>query len=162
MSELSRTSALASRHRELGSGLEDWNDMGTAWTYHSDANDEHDAVREAAGLFDMSPLKMVFLRGADAVLASQGKERCIAAGISVDHDDALAGSEVLKLDGSEVGVINSPCWSHRLNQSLALVHLHSDATAPGPRLEVASDDFNGRATVATTPFFDPDKSRTHA
>lgn len=64
--ELSRTSALAARHTELGSGLEDWNGMGTAWTYNSDPNDEHDAVREAAGMFDMSPLKKVFLRGADA------------------------------------------------------------------------------------------------
>ena len=367
MSELSRTSALAARHRELGSGLEDWNDMGTAWTYHSDANDEHDAVREAAGLFDMSPLKKVFLRGPDAgrvvdhvitrdmtaippgksaygailseqgtvcddaiianngnaewmhchgsgesmqrlqesaaglnvdieldddlhnislqgprslqlldmhtpvdlaamgyfqhqrtelfghpcrlsrtgysgergyeifasaavvgdlwdqilghgaelgvmpcsftaldkvrieaallffgydmtaehtpwevglgfsvnlnkgdfrgrdaALASQGQERFVAAGISIDHNDALAGGEVLNIDGKEVGVINSPCWSHRLNQSLALVHLHPAAAAPGTRLEVASDDFNGSATVAATPFFDPDKSRTHA
>ena len=66
MSELSRTSALASRHRDLGSGLEDWNGMGTAWSYHSNPNDEHDAVREAAGLFDMSPLKKVFVRGPDA------------------------------------------------------------------------------------------------
>ena len=57
MSELSRTSALASRHIELRSGLEDWNDMGTAWSYNSDPNDEHDAIREAAGMFDMSPLK---------------------------------------------------------------------------------------------------------
>jgi aminomethyltransferase len=367
MSELSRTSALAARHRELGSGLEDWNDMGTAWTYHSDANDEHDAVREAAGLLDMSPLKKVFLRGPDAgrvvdhvitrdmtaippgksaygailseqgtvcddaiianngnaewmhchgsgesmqrlqesaaglnvdieldddlhnislqgprslqlldmhtpvdlaamgyfqhqrtelfghpcrlsrtgysgergyeifasaavvgdlwdqilghgaelgvmpcsftaldkvrieaallflgydmtaehtpwevglgfsvnlnkgdfrgrdaVLASQGQERFVAAGISIDHNDALAGGEVLNIDGKEVGVINSPCWSHRLNQSLALVHLHPAAAAPGTRLQVASDDFNRSATVAATPFFDPDKSRTHA
>ena len=59
MSELSRTSALASRHRALGSGLEHWNGMGTAWSYHSDPNHEHDAVRQAAGLFDMSPLKKV-------------------------------------------------------------------------------------------------------
>ncbi len=66
MSELSRTSALASRHRDLGSGLEDWNGMGTAWSYHSNPNDEHDAIREAAGLFDMSPLKKVFVRGPDA------------------------------------------------------------------------------------------------
>ena len=36
MSELSRTSALASRHRQLDSGLEDWNRMGTAWGYDSD------------------------------------------------------------------------------------------------------------------------------
>ncbi|MEX0302788.1 MAG: aminomethyltransferase family protein [Leisingera sp.] len=64
--ELSRTSALASRHTALGSGLEDWNGMGTAWTYSTDPNDEHDAVRERAGMFDMSPLKKVFVRGKDA------------------------------------------------------------------------------------------------
>ena len=40
--------------------------MGTAWTYDSDPNDEHDAVRDAAGMFDMSPLKKVFVRGAAA------------------------------------------------------------------------------------------------
>jgi len=64
---LSRTSALAERHRALGSALEDWNGMGTAWTYASDPRDEHDAVREAAGLFDMSPLKKVRVRGPDAL-----------------------------------------------------------------------------------------------
>ena len=64
--ELSRTSALASRHAALGSGLEDWNGMGTAWTYGTDPNDEHDAVRERAGMFDMSPLKKVFVRGPEA------------------------------------------------------------------------------------------------
>ena len=64
--ELSRTSALASRHTALGSGLEDWNGMGTAWTYDTDPNNEHDAVRERAGMFDMSPLKKVMVRGADA------------------------------------------------------------------------------------------------
>ena len=64
--ELSRTSALASRHTALGSGLEDWNGMGTAWTYNTDPNDEHDAVRERVGMFDMSPLKKVFVRGPDA------------------------------------------------------------------------------------------------
>jgi len=64
--ELSRTSALSSRHTTLGSGLEDWNGMGTAWTYNSDPNDEHDAVREGAGMFDMSPLKKVFVCGPDA------------------------------------------------------------------------------------------------
>jgi len=66
MTEVSRTSALASRHTALGSGLEDWNGMGTAWSYNSDPNAEHDAIREAAGMFDMSPLKKVFVRGPDA------------------------------------------------------------------------------------------------
>ena len=65
--ELSRTSALAERHRALGSGLEDWNGMGTAWSYATDPNDEHDAVRDAAGMFDMSPLRKIFVRGPDAM-----------------------------------------------------------------------------------------------
>ena len=64
--ELSRTSALASRHTALGSGLEDWNGMGTAWTYNTNPNDEHDAIRTACGMFDMSPLKKVYVRGKDA------------------------------------------------------------------------------------------------
>ena len=66
MSDLTRTSVLASRHAALGSGLEDWNGMGTAWSYGTDPDDEHDAIRERAGLFDMSPLKKVFVRGPDA------------------------------------------------------------------------------------------------
>ncbi|WP_136657802.1 aminomethyltransferase family protein [Nitratireductor sp. XY-223] len=64
--ERTRTSALASRHTALGSGLEDWNGMGTAWTYDTDPDDEHDAVREAAGMFDMSPLKKIIVSGPDA------------------------------------------------------------------------------------------------
>ena len=364
--ELSRTSALASRHTELGSGLEDWNGMGTAWSYNTDPNNEHDAVREAAGMFDMSPLKKVFLRGADAAavanevisrdiskiapgqssygvvlteqgtvgddailsnngnnewlichgsgcsmeminasaagknvdvefdddlhnlslqgpkalglldahtpmgldslkyfehsatelfghqvrlsrtgysgergyeilasasvigdiwdqvlghgadqgimpasftaldkvrieagllfygydmseehspwevglgfamnrssdyrgktaaMATKGKERFHQAGISINHDDALVGWEVLLANGKEVGTINSPGYSHRLGKSLALCHIAPEACAPGTQLEVQSDDFSGTAVVEALPFFDPSKSRTHA
>ncbi|MEM7562108.1 MAG: aminomethyltransferase family protein [Pseudomonadota bacterium] len=363
--ELSRTSALAARHTALGSGLEDWNGMGTAWSYHSNPNDEHDAIREAAGMFDMSPLKKVFVRGPDAArvvdhvitrdmnrigpgesaygailtekgtisddaiianngnnewmhchgsggsmeclqesaaglnvdieldddlhnislqgpkaldllnahtpldlgslkyfehqatelfghpcrisrtgysgergyeifvpsaavgdiwdqilghgeslgvmpcsfasldkvrieaallfygydmtdehspwevglgftvnldsefrgkaaaLASRGQERFVAAGISIDHDDALVGEESLLLKGEAVGTLNSPAYSHRLGKSLALVHLQKQAATAGTKLEVQSDDFNGTATVEAIPFFDPNKSRTH-
>jgi aminomethyltransferase len=362
MTELSRTSTLASRHRELGSGLEDWNGMGTAWSYNSDANDEHDAIREAAGMFDMSPLKKVFVRGSDAakvvdhvitrdmttiypgksaygsiltergtvaddaiianngndewmhchgsgdsmnyllesatglivdieldddlhnislqglksmalldahtpmdltqlqyfhhaatelfghpcrlsrtgytgergyeifadqsvicdiwdnilghgsddgvmpcsfasldkvrieaallfygydmtddhspwevglgftlnrskgkfrgkdaVFALEGEERFVLAGIAADHDDALAGEEKLLLNGEEVGVVNSPAWSHRLKKSMALVHLRPAASVPGTQLEVSGDGFSGSAVVEVLPFYDPEK-----
>ncbi len=40
--------------------------MGTAWSYATDPDDEHEAVRQRVGMFDMSPLKKVFVRGPDA------------------------------------------------------------------------------------------------
>ena len=360
--ELSRTSALASRHTTLGSGLEDWNGMGTAWSYNTNPNDEHDAVREKVGLFDMSPLKKVFVRGADAeavvnhvitrdmtkvyagkaaygavlteqgtvsddaiianngnneymvchgsggsmerlqesaegknvditfdddlhdiavqgpqslsllqphttidlsalpyfhhgatevfghpcrisrtgysgergyeifasasvigdiwdqlvgngampcsftaldkvriesallfygydmndehtpwevglgftiagnkadfrgkqrALASKGKERFLGVGIVADHDDMLNGGETLKLNGEDVGTVNSPGFSHRLNQSLALCHVQPNAATPGTKLEVVSGDINCSATVSAIPFYDPQKLHTH-
>ena len=367
MTESTRESALASRHRELGSGLEDWNGMGTAWTYSSDPNAEHDAVREAAGLFDMSPLKKVFVRGPDAgavvdhaftrdarkikpgqsaygsiltergtvcddaivanlgddtwllvhgsgesmerlresaagrnvqieldddlhdislqgpkalalldahtpmdlaalpyfhhqatelfghpcrlsrtgysgergyeifasgsvigdiwdqilgqgesesvmacsftaldkvrieaallfygydmtdehtpwevglgftinrsksdfrgkdaVFAAEGKERFVGAGIVVEAPDALAGGERLMVDSEDVGVVNSPGWSHRMNKSLALVHVRPDKAPPGTTLEVVGEGLTCAAEVASTPYYDPQKTRTHA
>lgn len=62
-----RFSALADRHRALGSKLEDWSGMGTAWTYDKDIYDEHIAVRTKAGLMDVSGLKKVHLVGPHAI-----------------------------------------------------------------------------------------------
>ena len=59
-----RRSPLADRHRALGSNLEDWNGMETAWTYtSSDLADEHEAVRTKAALMDVSGLRKVHLVG---------------------------------------------------------------------------------------------------
>ena len=58
-----RTSVLADRHRALGSKLEDWSGMGTAWTYAKDMHEEHVAIRTKAGLMDVSGLKKVHLVG---------------------------------------------------------------------------------------------------
>jgi glycine cleavage system T protein (aminomethyltransferase) len=62
-----RFSALADRHRALGSKLEDWSGMGTAWTYEKDIYDEHIAIRTRAGLMDVSGLKKVHLVGPHAI-----------------------------------------------------------------------------------------------
>ncbi len=361
--ELSRTSALASRHTALGSGLEDWNGMGTAWTYNTDPNDLHDAVREKAGMFDMSPLKKVFVRGTDAmavlnhlttrdmarvgageaayltvltdegtvaddaivsnngndewmvvhgsgdtmalleasahgrsveveftdalhdisvqgpaaldilnahcdddlsamkyfhhapatlfghacrisrtgysgergyevfadesvvgeiwdglvsagvmpcsftaldkvrieagllfygydmttdhtpwevglgftvnrdkaafrgreaVLAAKGKEKLHNVCLDIAHDDMVNGEEVLAQGGTEVGVVNSPCYSHRLGKSLALAHVAPSAAAVGTSLTVTGGDIETTATVVAMPIYDPQKSRTHS
>lgn len=61
-----RSSTLADRHRALGSSLEDWNGMATAWTYNSDVQDHHVAVRSKAGLMDVSGLKKLHLVGPHA------------------------------------------------------------------------------------------------
>src|ERR1700728_3472864 len=61
-----RTSALADRHRALGSELEDWNGMGTAWTYATSLADAHEAIRTRAGLMDVSGLKKVHYSGPHA------------------------------------------------------------------------------------------------
>jgi aminomethyltransferase len=65
-----RISALADRHRALGSKLEDWNGMGTAWTYDKSIALDHVAIRTKAGLMDVSGLKKLHLVGphASAVL----------------------------------------------------------------------------------------------
>lgn len=61
-----RLSVLADRHRALGSGLEDWNGMGTAWTYSTSLADEHAAIRTTAGLMDVSGLKKMHIIGPHA------------------------------------------------------------------------------------------------
>ena len=66
-----RTSVLAERHRALGSKLEDWNGMGTAWTYAHDMALDHVAIRTKAGLMDVSGLKKLHLTGPSKVAAYQ-------------------------------------------------------------------------------------------
>ncbi|MGB2534551.1 MAG: aminomethyltransferase family protein [Candidatus Puniceispirillum sp.] len=61
-----RFSALADRHRALGSELEDWSGMGTAWSYDKDQEEEYLAIRTKAGFMDVSGLKKVHVTGAHA------------------------------------------------------------------------------------------------
>jgi len=70
MTQTWRHSALAARHLALGSKLEDWNGMGTAWTYAHDIAEDYSAIRTRAGLMDVSGLKKMHLVGphASAVL----------------------------------------------------------------------------------------------
>ena len=61
-----RFSALADRHRALGSALEDWSGMGTAWQYDKDPIAEYLAIRTKAGVMDVSGLKKLHIIGPHA------------------------------------------------------------------------------------------------
>ena len=100
-------------------------------------------------------------RGKAAVLAAKGRERLVNVGLSIDHADMVAGEEVLSLNGKDVGVVNSPCYSHRLGQSLALGHVSPEAAGVGTELQVRGDGIETMAKVVSMPVYDPEKSRTH-
>ncbi|MGB4826809.1 MAG: aminomethyltransferase family protein [Paracoccaceae bacterium] len=61
-----RTSALEDIHIGLGAGLGPWNDMEVPWSYTNPAENQLDAMREAAGLFDLTGLKKIWVKGPDA------------------------------------------------------------------------------------------------
>lgn len=62
-----RSTVLADRHKALGSKLEDWIGMPTAWTYAGkEVVDDYVAIRTKAGLMDVSGLKKLHLVGPHA------------------------------------------------------------------------------------------------
>ena len=61
-----RFSALADRHRAIGSELEDWSGMDTAWSCDKDQEEEYLAIRTKAGFMDVSGLKKVHVTGPHA------------------------------------------------------------------------------------------------
>lgn len=63
-----RISALEETHRALGAGLGEWNDMDVPWSYAHPAEQQLDAVRESAGLFDLTGLKKIWVKGPDAAV----------------------------------------------------------------------------------------------
>ncbi|MEM6933876.1 MAG: aminomethyltransferase family protein [Pseudomonadota bacterium] len=160
--ELSRTSALASRHTALGSGLEDWNGMGTAWTYDSDPNAEHDAVREAAGMFDMSPLKKVYVRGPEAaavldhlttrdvtrIAPGQAAYLCVLTDLGTIADDAIVsnngGDEWMIVHGSGDTMALLQASSDGKNVSVEFTDALHDISVQGPK---AVDILNAHTDV---------------
>jgi aminomethyltransferase len=73
----------------------------------------------------------------------------------------VAGGEVLSVNGEDIGIVNSPCFSHRMNKSLALAHV-SPSVSVGSVLTVKGDGIVTTATVIANPVYDPNKSKTHA
>lgn len=116
MSTSWRTSALADRHRALGSALEDWNGMGTAWRYAKDIQAEHVAIRTKAGLMDVSGLKKVHVTGPDATAV-------LMHATTRDLTKVYPGKSVYACMLNDAGYFTEDCICYRLSpNSWLLVH----------------------------------------
>lgn len=135
-----RISALADRHRALGSGLEDWNGMGTAWTYSSDLADHHAAIRTTAGLMDVSGLKKVHYVGPHA-------ESLLDYATSRDISKVYPGKSVYATFLNEDGEFIDDCVIYRTGPNAFMV-VHGAGTgydmltraAVGKQVAVLFDD----------------------
>ena len=111
-----RQTALASRHRALGSELAEWNEMDVPWEYAQDINDEHRAVRTAAGLFDVSGLKKVHITGADALAVADHV-------VTRDLAEIYPGRSVYAMILNEDGRITDDCiMFHIRPNDIMMVH----------------------------------------
>jgi aminomethyltransferase len=106
MTDSWRISALADRHRALGSELEDWNGMGTAWSYAHDLADDHEAIRTKAGLMDVSGLKKVHYVGPHA-------EALLQEAVTRDVSKLYPGKCVYATMLSEQGKFIDDCIVYR-------------------------------------------------
>jgi len=135
-----RISALAERHRALGSKLEDWSGMGTAWTYASDLADEHEAIRTRAGLMDVSGLKKVHYVGPHA-------ESLLEYATSRDISKVYPGKSVYATMLNEAGKFVDDCVIYRTGPNAFMVvhgsgsgHEMLVRSAQGRQVAVLFDD----------------------
>lgn len=111
-----RYSVIAERHRALGSKLEDWNGMGTAWTYDSDVALSHEAIRTKAGLMDVSGLKKVHFVGPHA-------ESLLDYATSRDMSKLYPGKAVYASILNEQGKFVDDCVIYRTGPNAFMVVL---------------------------------------
>ena len=111
-----RFSALGDRHRALGSNLEDWSGMGTAWSYASDPEQEYLAIRTKAGLMDVSGLKKVHVTGPAA-------SHVIERATTRNMEKLMPGKAVYACMLNDAGKFVDDCVIYRMGpDSFTVVH----------------------------------------
>ena len=111
-----RFSTLGDRHRALGSNLEDWSGMGTAWSYDGDPDAEYMAIRTKAGLMDVSGLKKVHITGPAA-------SHVIERATTRNMEKLMPGRSVYACMLNDAGKFIEDCVIYRLApNSFMVVH----------------------------------------
>jgi aminomethyltransferase len=136
-----RFSALGDRHRALGSDLEDWSGMGTAWSYtKGDPDAEYMAIRTKAGLMDVSGLKKVHITGP---AASHVIERATTRNI----EKLMPGRSVYATMLNDAGKFIDDCVIYRTGPNAFMVvhgsggaHEQLTMAATGRDVSVRFDD----------------------
>ena len=135
-----RFSTLGDRHRALGSDLEDWSGMGTAWSYDADADAEYMAIRTKAGLMDVSGLKKVHITGA---AASHVVERATTRNM----EKLMPGRSVYAAMLNDAGKFVDDCVIYRTGPNVFMVvhgsgqgHEQLTMAATGRDVSVRFDD----------------------
>lgn len=114
--------------------------MDMAWEYSQDINDEHRAVRSAAGLFDVSGLKKVHITGPDAM-------NVVNHLITRDMRAIYPGKSVYAMILNEDGGITDDCiMFHIRPNDILMVHGSSSGliqlqkSAQGKQVSILFDD----------------------
>jgi aminomethyltransferase len=135
-----RFSTLIDRHRALGSSLEDWSGMGTAWSYDADPDAEYMAIRTKAGLMDVSGLKKVHITGPAA-------SHVIERATTRNMEKLMPGRSVYAAMLNDAGKFVDDCVIYRMApNSFMVVHgsggAHEQLTmaATGRDVSVRFDD----------------------
>ena len=98
--------------------------------------------------------------GKEAVLKLRGRERFKHTGLICKSDKAVEAGDKLFKDGKEVGVVTSASFSRYLMLSIAMVHIKKEFSHIGTEV-IVSGSTECHAHVAHTPFYDPNRLRTH-
>jgi aminomethyltransferase len=115
-----RFSTLVDRHKALGSNLEDWSGMGTAWSYSGDPNKEYLAIRTKAGLMDVSGLKKVHITGPHAA-------HLIDLATTRDVEKIYPGKSAYACMLNEAGKFTDDCIIYRISPNSWMV-VHGSGT----------------------------------
>jgi aminomethyltransferase len=115
-----RFSTLIDRHKALGSKLEDWSGMGTAWSYSGDADEEYVAIRTKAGLMDVSGLKKVHITGPHAA-------HLIDLATTRDVEKIYPGKSAYACMLNEAGKFTDDCIIYRISPNSWMV-VHGSGT----------------------------------
>jgi aminomethyltransferase len=136
-----RFSTLIDRHRALGSNLEDWSGMGTAWSYSKgDPDAEYMAIRTKAGLMDVSGLKKVHITGPAA-------SHVIERATTRNMEKLMPGRSVYATMLNDAGKFVDDCVIYRLAPNAFMVvhgsggaHEQLTMAATGRDVAVRFDD----------------------